>query len=135
MQRRRLEWWVWVLACLVSLAVAAAITLVLWKLPSVLYGDVSQASPDARLQAASGFRTALVAGLAGLAALGSLVIASRTYRLTQQGQITERYTRANRRFRTNKCARDYRRAGANECARADRHASAADRHARANCHA
>ena len=47
-----------------------------------------------RLQAASGFRTAVIAGLAGLAALGSLVMAARTYRLTQQGQITDRYTKA-----------------------------------------
>jgi hypothetical protein len=31
--------------------------------------------------------------LAGLAALGSLAIAARTYRLTQQGQITDRYTK------------------------------------------
>jgi pentapeptide repeat protein len=94
MQRRRLEWWVWVLVCLVGLAVAAAIILAVWKLPSLLYGDVSKASADARLQAASGFRTAFVAGLAGLAALGSLAMASRTYRLTQQGQITDRYTKA-----------------------------------------
>jgi hypothetical protein len=62
-----------------------------WKLPLLLYEDVSHASADARLQAASGFRTALIAGLA---ALGSLVMASRTYCLTQQGQITDRYTRA-----------------------------------------
>jgi Pentapeptide repeats (8 copies) len=68
--------------------------LAVWKLPSLLYGDVRQASADARLQAASGFRTAFVAGLAGLAALGSLAIANRTYRLTQQGQITDRYTKA-----------------------------------------
>jgi hypothetical protein len=72
----------------------AGIILAVWKLPSLLYGDVTQASADARLQAASGFRTAFVAGLAGLAALGSLAIANRTYRLTQQGQITDRYTKA-----------------------------------------
>jgi uncharacterized protein YjbI with pentapeptide repeats len=60
----------------------------------LLYGDVTQASPDARLQAAGSFRTALVAGLAGLAALGGLATATRTYRLTQQGQLTERYTKA-----------------------------------------
>jgi membrane protein implicated in regulation of membrane protease activity len=94
MQRWLRPWWVLALACLVGLAVAAAIILAVWKLPSLLYGDVSEASADARLQAASGFRTALVAGLAGLAALGSLVIASRTYRLTQQGQLTDRYSKA-----------------------------------------
>jgi membrane protein implicated in regulation of membrane protease activity len=94
MHYRRWSWWAWALACLVGVAALAAIILAAWKLPSLLYGDVSQASPDARLQAASGFRTAFVAGLAGLAALGSLAMASRTYRLTQQGQITDRYTKA-----------------------------------------
>jgi membrane protein implicated in regulation of membrane protease activity len=94
MQRRRRPWWVWALVCLLGLAAFAAIILAVWKLPSVLYGDVTQASPDARLQAASSFRTAFVAGLAGLAALGSLAMATRTYRLTQEGQITDRYTKA-----------------------------------------
>jgi membrane protein implicated in regulation of membrane protease activity len=94
MERRRRPLWVWALACLLGLAALAGIILAVWKLPSLLYGDVTQASPDARLQAASGFRTALVAGLAGLAALGSLAMATRTYRLTQQGQITERYAKA-----------------------------------------
>jgi Pentapeptide repeats (8 copies) len=91
MQGRRWPWWAW---ALVGPAALAGISLAVWKLPSLLYGDLSQASADARLQAASGFRTALVAGLAGLAALGSLVMASRTYRLTQQGQLTDRYTKA-----------------------------------------
>lgn len=94
MQRRPWPWWVLALACLAGLIGFAVIILAVWQLPSLLYGDVSQASPDARVQAASGFRTALVAGLAGLAALGSLAIANRTYRLTQQGQITDRYTKA-----------------------------------------
>jgi hypothetical protein len=94
MERRQRRWWAWALACLLGLAALAGIILALWKLPSSLYGDFSNASADARLQAASGFRTALVAGLAGLAALGSLAMATRTYRLTQQGQITERYTKA-----------------------------------------
>jgi hypothetical protein len=69
MQRWLRPWWAVALACLVGLA---AIILAVWKLPSLLYGDVSKASADARLQAASGFRTALVAGLAGLAAPGGL---------------------------------------------------------------
>src|SRR5262249_11729415 len=91
MEGRECPWGVWALIGLVSLA---GIILAVWKLPSLLYGDVSQASADARLQAASGFRTALIAGLAGLAALGSLVTASRTYRLSQRGQLTDRYTKA-----------------------------------------
>jgi hypothetical protein len=91
MQGRRWPWWVW---ALVGPASLAGIILAVWKLPSLLYGDASRASDDARLQAASGFRTTVIAGLAGLAALGSLVMAARTYRLTQQGQITDRYTKA-----------------------------------------
>jgi hypothetical protein len=91
MERRRRPWWLW---ALVGLAALAGIILAVWKLPSLLYGDVTEASADARLQAASSFRTALVAGLAGLAALGSLAMATRTYRLTQQGHITDRYTKA-----------------------------------------
>jgi hypothetical protein len=91
MQGRRWRWWVWVL---VGPTALAGIILAVWKLPVLLYGDVSQASDDARLQAVSSFRTAIVAGLAGLAALGSLAMASRTYRLTQQGQLTDRYTKA-----------------------------------------
>jgi uncharacterized protein YjbI with pentapeptide repeats len=94
MEGRRRPLWIWALACLLGFAALAGIILAVWKLPSLLYGDVSKASADARLQAASGFRTALVAGLAGLAALGGLAMATRTYRLTQQGQITERYTKA-----------------------------------------
>jgi len=49
MQHRRWSWWAWVLACLIGLVVAAAIILAVWKLPSLLYGDVTHASPDARL--------------------------------------------------------------------------------------
>jgi membrane protein implicated in regulation of membrane protease activity len=94
MERRRRPWWASALACLLGLVALAGIILAVWKLPSLLYGDVSKASADARLQAASSFRTALVAGLAGLAALGSLAMATRTYRLTQESQITERYTKA-----------------------------------------
>jgi hypothetical protein len=72
MDGRQRPWWLWALAGLVALAALAGIILAVWKLPSLLYGDVSKASADARLQAASGFRTALVAGLAGLAAPGGL---------------------------------------------------------------
>jgi Pentapeptide repeats (8 copies) len=83
--------WPWILA---GLAVLAGVVLAVWKVPPLLYGDVTAASPDARLQAANSFRTALIAGLAGLAALGSLAMAARTHQLTQQTQLTERYTKA-----------------------------------------
>jgi Pentapeptide repeats (8 copies) len=83
--------WLWSLA---GLAVLAGVVLAVWKLPPLLYGDVTAASPDARLQAANSFRTALIAGLAGLAALGSLAMAARGHQLTQQTQLTDRYTKA-----------------------------------------
>jgi Pentapeptide repeats (8 copies) len=93
--RHRSVRWLWLLVdILASLAVVAGLIWALWRLPPLLYGDVTKASPDARLQAASSFRTALVAGLAGLAALAGLFFTNRTYRLTQQGQLTDRYTRA-----------------------------------------
>jgi uncharacterized protein YjbI with pentapeptide repeats len=94
----RKQWfgrWPWVVVgALGVLAALVGLGWAVWKLPPLLYGDVTKASPDARLQAAGSFRTALVAGLAGLAALAGLFFTNRTYRLTQQGQITERYTKA-----------------------------------------
>jgi hypothetical protein len=94
-RQHRLWRWAWVLvAALAGLAVLAGLGWAVWRLPALLYGDVTKASPDARLQAGSSFRTALVAGLAGLAALAGLFFTNRTYRLTQQGQLTERYTKA-----------------------------------------
>jgi hypothetical protein len=87
MERRRRPWWAWALACLLGLAALAGIILAVWKLPALLYGDVSSASADARLQAASGFRTAVVAGLAGLAALGSLAMAIPRHRHTEAAGI------------------------------------------------
>ncbi|MFF4804034.1 pentapeptide repeat-containing protein [Streptomyces sp. NPDC001351] len=42
----------------------------------------------------TGLRTALVACVAAIGAFGALVYTARTYRLTQRGQITERFTKA-----------------------------------------
>src|SRR5215211_1419655 len=90
--RRRRHWfWIWLSLGFIGLI---GVGVAVWKLPPLLYGDVVNASDDARLKAMGDMRTALVAGLAGLAALASLALTARTYRLTQEGQITERYTRA-----------------------------------------
>jgi uncharacterized protein YjbI with pentapeptide repeats len=69
-----------------------------WKLPPALYRGVAG---DARIKAITDTRTALLAGLVGLGAIGTLWVNSRTYRvtartfeLTEQGHITERYTKA-----------------------------------------
>jgi Pentapeptide repeats (8 copies) len=95
MDRRYRSWrWPRVVGALAGLAVLAGVMWAVWKLPSLLYGNPGKPTNDARLQAATSFRTALVAGLAGLAALGGLFFTNRTYRLTQQGQFTERYTKA-----------------------------------------
>jgi hypothetical protein len=64
-----------------------------WKGVPTLYQN-SGAGPDARVQAVTGTRTALMVGLAGVGAVGALWLNNRTYRLTQQGQITDRYTKA-----------------------------------------
>jgi hypothetical protein len=53
MEGRRRPLWIWTLACLLGLAALVGIMLAVWKLPSLLYRDVSKASADARLQAAS----------------------------------------------------------------------------------
>ena len=77
---------------LAGLAGLIVVVLLVWRVPSALYKTVK--NEPARVSAEASTRTGLVAGLAGLGALASLAIATRTYRLTQQGQITDRYTKA-----------------------------------------
>jgi hypothetical protein len=59
--------------------------LLVWQVPPLWYEYVSDLSQRAAAEAST--RTAIIAGLAVFAAL-------LTYRLTQQGQITDRYTKA-----------------------------------------
>src|SRR4051794_23596585 len=75
-----------------GLAVLAGLGWAVVKAPPLLYGYVTD--PKDRAAAESSTRTGMIAGLAGLAALGSLLVTSRTYRITQQGHITDRYTTA-----------------------------------------
>jgi hypothetical protein len=77
---------------LAGLVGLVGIVLLVWRVPPALYAYVPD--PKDRAAAEASTRTGLIAGLAGLGALGSLAIATRTYRLTQQGQITDRYTKA-----------------------------------------
>jgi hypothetical protein len=81
--------WSWVLASLIGLA---AFGVVFWQVPSRLYLYVDEPKDRAAVEAST--RTGMIAGLVGQAALGSLAISVRTYLLTQQGQITDRYTKA-----------------------------------------
>ncbi|MBN6039986.1 pentapeptide repeat-containing protein [Amycolatopsis sp. 195334CR] len=82
----------WALAVVGGLAVLAGVGWLVWQVPPALYGYVPD--PKDRASAEAVTRTGLIAGLAGMAALGSLALTARTYRLTQQGQITDRYTTA-----------------------------------------
>lgn len=78
---------------IVGLAVVVGLVgLLVWRVPPLLYEYVPDLNQRAAAEAST--RTGLIAGLVGLAALGGLVLTARTYRLTQQGQITDRYTKA-----------------------------------------
>jgi hypothetical protein len=92
MVRAGWRWWHYIALGLAGLAGLVGIVLLVWRAPPALYAYVPD--PKDRAAAEASTRTGLIAGLAGLGALGSLAIATRTYRLTQQGQITDRYTKA-----------------------------------------
>jgi hypothetical protein len=74
--------------------------LVWWLAPPLLYRHTGT-DKDAKLKAITDTRTALLAGLIGVGALLTLWLNSRVYRITartlevtEQGHITERYTKA-----------------------------------------
>ena len=79
----------WVGAAVGVLVVLAGAVWLIWKVPTALYAYVPD--PKDRAGAESSTRTGLIAGLA---ALGSLAVTARTYRLSLQGQLTDRYTKA-----------------------------------------
>jgi hypothetical protein len=64
-----------------------------WKGVPALYQD-SGAGLDARVQAVTGTRTALLVGLAGVGAVGALWLNNRTFQVTQLGHLTDRYAKA-----------------------------------------
>lgn len=91
------------------LVLLGTVVWLVWEAPAALAGPVppvpAPGARDAEIAAAathyaacradiSSTRTGVIAGLAGLAALGSLTVTARTYQLTQQGQLTDRYTKA-----------------------------------------
>ena len=86
-------------AVLGAVAGLAVVVLLIWRVPPLLYQYVPDAKDRAGAEATT--RTGLLAGLVGLAALGTLILNSQTYRVTartfelaEQGHITERYTAA-----------------------------------------
>jgi hypothetical protein len=80
-QRR---WWI---------ALATLFILVWWLVPPLLYRRTGTGKAD-KLKAITDTRTALLAGLIGVGALLTFWLNSRVYRITAQGHITERYTKA-----------------------------------------
>jgi uncharacterized protein YjbI with pentapeptide repeats len=82
----------WQRLALVAVAVLLLLWLAIWPLPRALYGYVKD--PEQRATAEVLTRTGIIAGLAGLAGLGGLVVTAFTYRLSEQGHITDRYTKA-----------------------------------------
>ena len=83
---RRNAWWI-------VPALGVLYILVWWLVPLFLY-RYTGTDKAAKLEAITGTRTALLAGLIGVGALLAFWLNSRVYRLTEQGHITERYTKA-----------------------------------------
>jgi hypothetical protein len=79
-----------------------------WAGVPLLYSGVNDISPADRLKAITDTRTALLAGLAALGALGTfwlngraqrftaqtLRVSQQTYRITERGHLTDRYSKA-----------------------------------------
>jgi hypothetical protein len=96
------SWWerqsVWLR---IAIIVGAVVTFIaVWVLiPPLLYRSVG--SDDARLKSITDTRTALMAGLVGVGALGTFWlnsrvywITARTFQLTERGQVIDRYSKA-----------------------------------------
>jgi flagellar biosynthesis/type III secretory pathway M-ring protein FliF/YscJ len=92
--------WPVVWQSLLIVVAAAVFVVVWWVVPPALY-RYSGGSADAQLKAITDTRTALLAGLVGVGALLTFWLNFRMYRITaktlnvtEQGHITERYTKA-----------------------------------------
>jgi uncharacterized membrane protein (DUF485 family) len=75
------------------IALATLFLLVWWLVPPLLYRYTGTGKAE-KLKAITDTRTALLAGIIGVGALLTFWLNNRVYRLTQQGQITDRYTNA-----------------------------------------
>src|SRR5687767_14100583 len=82
----------WMLAGIGAVVLLALVGWLIWRVPPALYAYVPD--PKDRAAAEASTRTGLIAGLAGLAALGGLAVTTRTYRLAERGHLTDRYTKA-----------------------------------------
>jgi uncharacterized protein YjbI with pentapeptide repeats/uncharacterized membrane protein (DUF485 family) len=86
-------WWLLVWQRRWWIALATLFILVWWLVPPLLYRHTGTPKAD-KLEAITDTRTALLAGLIGVGALLTFWLNSRVYRITAQGHITERYTKA-----------------------------------------
>jgi len=84
------------LPVLIYLGVVAVVALVVvvWVLPSVLTRHPQLDDPAERHKAITDTRTGLIAMLAAIGAAGGLAFTARTYRLSREGHITDRYSKA-----------------------------------------
>jgi uncharacterized protein YjbI with pentapeptide repeats len=76
-----------------GLVVGAALVLTIWVLPVVLTREPALSATE-RHKAITDARTGLVAMLAATGAAGGLAYTARTYRLSREGQVTDRYSKA-----------------------------------------
>jgi uncharacterized protein YjbI with pentapeptide repeats len=84
----------WLFLSYLGLAAIAGVTAVIWVLPAVLTRHPHIDSAADRHQAIAATRTGLVAGLAAIGAAGGLAYTARTYRLSREGHVTDRYSKA-----------------------------------------
>lgn len=83
------------LACLVVLAAGALGVLALWAVPSLLARHPAQGMSAAqRLAAVTAIRTAAVTFLVAVGAAITVWFTARTYALSREGHVTDRYTSA-----------------------------------------
>jgi uncharacterized protein YjbI with pentapeptide repeats len=78
---------------LLAVGLAVSFAVVWWLGPLLLYHRTGTGA-EARLKAITDTRTALFAGLLGVGALLTFWLNNRVHRVTEQGQITDRYTKA-----------------------------------------
>jgi uncharacterized protein YjbI with pentapeptide repeats len=81
---------------------AAGLAVIIWILPSFLTRHPHIASASDRHEAISDTRTGLIAVVVAAGAAGGLAYTARTYRLSQQGQFTDRYSKAIEQLGENK---------------------------------
>jgi hypothetical protein len=100
-QSSRPVWGLRVIIAVVVLAVLAGFVWLWWIGLPLLMDGVPNVQPSERLTAVTGTRTALLAGLIGIGAIGTFLVniltsrvTAQTFKLTQRGYLTDRYSKA-----------------------------------------